>query len=106
MVQTDAEIDEFVRNHAETALHPSCTCKMGDATDPMAVVDNQGRVHGTSGLRVVDASIMPRVVTGNLNAPTIMLAEKIADAIRGRALPAVDTPYFKANGAPTRRNTA
>ncbi|MDN0085679.1 choline dehydrogenase, partial [Crenobacter sp. SG2305] len=85
MIQSDAEIDEFVRTHAETALHPSCTCKMGDASDPEAVVDNQGRVHGLSGLRVVDASIMPRIVTGNLNAPTIMMAEKLADVIRGRA---------------------
>ncbi|MGT2434359.1 TorF family putative porin [Cupriavidus basilensis] len=82
-VQTDAEIDAFVRQHAETALHPSCTCKMGSADDSMAVVDNEGRVHGLQGLRVVDASIMPRIVTGNLNAPTIMIAEKIADRIRG-----------------------
>ncbi|MGL4767296.1 MAG: choline dehydrogenase [Formosimonas sp.] len=102
MVQTDAEIDEFVKNHAETALHPSCTCAMGAASDPMAVVDNQGRVHGASGLRVVDASIMPRIVTGNLNAPVIMMAEKIADTIRGRSLPPSTAPYFKANGAPTR----
>jgi choline dehydrogenase len=101
-VRSDAEIDAFVRQHAETALHPSCTCKMGDASDPMAVVDHQGRVHGTSGLRVVDASIMPQVVTGNLNAPTIMLAEKIADHIRGRPPLAVQpVPYFVARGQAT-----
>ena len=57
---------------------------MGHADDPMAVVDGQGRVHGLEGLRIVDASIMPQVVTGNLNAPTIMMAEKLADVIRGR----------------------
>ncbi|KAF7959310.1 choline dehydrogenase [Cupriavidus sp. UYMU48A] len=97
MIQSDAEIDAFVRDHAETALHPSCTCKMGDASDPMAVVDNQGRVHGLSGLRVVDASIMPKIVTGNLNAPTIMMAEKLADVIRGRApLQRSNAPYYKA----------
>jgi choline dehydrogenase len=97
MVQSDAEIDAFVRDHAETALHPSCTCKMGDASDPMAVVDGEGRVHGAQGLRVVDASIMPKIVTGNLNAPTIMLAEKLADVIRGRTpLQRSTAPYYKA----------
>ncbi len=105
MVQSDAEIDAFVREHAETALHPSCTCKMGDASDPMAVVDNQGRVHGLTGLRVIDASIMPRIITGNLNAATIMIAEKLADVIRGHApLPRSAAPYYKASvtsgGAP------
>lgn len=101
MVQTDAEIDAFVREHAETALHPSCTCKMGDASDAMAVVDGEGRVHGASGLRVIDASIMPRIITGNLNAPTIMMAEKLADVIRKRApLPRSNAPYFKAEGSP------
>ncbi len=80
--QTDADLDEFVRAKAESAYHPSCTCKMG--TDELAVVDSQGRVHGAENLRVVDASIMPSIVSGNLNAPTIMLAEKLADRIRGR----------------------
>ncbi len=80
--QTDADLDEFVRAKAESAYHPSCTCKMG--TDELAVVDSQGRVHGAANLRVVDASIMPSIVSGNLNAPTIMLAEKLADRIRGR----------------------
>ncbi|MCS0627991.1 choline dehydrogenase [Telluria mixta] len=97
MVQSDAEIDAFVRDHAETALHPSCTCKMGDVSDPMAVVDGEGRVHGAQGLRVVDASIMPKIVTGNLNAPTIMLAEKLADVIRGHTpLQRSTAPYYKA----------
>ena len=103
-LRTDAELDAFVREHAETAYHPSCSNKMGPASDPMAVVDGYGRVHGMEGLRVIDASIMPQVVTGNLNAPTIMIAEKMADAIRGRAALAPSTaPYYKANGAPVRR---
>jgi choline dehydrogenase len=100
-LKTDAELDAYVRAHAETAYHPSCSCAMG--YDGMSVVDGEGRVHGIEGLRVVDASIMPRITTGNLNAPTIMLAEKIADRIRGRApLPRVEVPYYVANGAPAR----
>ncbi|WP_028206307.1 choline dehydrogenase [Paraburkholderia nodosa] len=100
-LKTDAEIDAFVRNRAETAYHPSCSCAMG--YDDMAVVDGEGRVHGLDGLRVVDASIMPRITTGNLNAPTIMIAEKIADRIRGReALARSGAPYFVANGTPAR----
>ncbi|TLX60936.1 choline dehydrogenase [Stutzerimonas nosocomialis] len=99
--RSDAELDAFVRRHAETAYHPSCSCKMG--LDEMAVVDGQGRVHGLEGLRVVDASIMPLITTGNLNAPTIMLAEKIADRIRGRTpLPRSDAPYFVAGDRPAR----
>ncbi|MFM0135777.1 choline dehydrogenase [Caballeronia grimmiae] len=90
---SDAELDAFVRAKAETAYHPSCSCKMG--YDDMAVVDGEGRVHGMQGLRVVDASIMPQITTGNLNAPTIMLAEKIADRIRGiKALEKRETPYY------------
>jgi choline dehydrogenase len=99
--QTDAELDAFVRQHAETAYHPCGTNAMGE--HDMAVVDGQGRVHGLQGLRVVDASIMPEVVTGNLNAPTIMMAEKLADAIRGRpALARADVPYFVAGDTPAR----
>ena len=99
--KSDAELDAFVREHAETAFHPSCSCKMGE--DDMAVVDAQGRVHGMQGLRVVDASIMPLIITGNLNATTIMIAEKIADRIRGRQpLPRSTADYYKANGAPVR----
>lgn len=93
--QTDAELDEFVRNHAETAYHPSCSCKMG--MDDMAVVDGQGCVHGLEGLRVVDASIMPLIITGNLNATTIMMAEKIADVMRGQKLPRSTAGYYKAD---------
>jgi choline dehydrogenase len=82
----DAAIDAFIRDKVETAYHPSCSCKMGALDDPLAVVDSQARVIGVSGLRVVDASIMPSITTGNLNAPTIMLAEKAGDHIRGRQL--------------------
>ncbi|HCI3965029.1 TPA: choline dehydrogenase [Pseudomonas aeruginosa] len=102
-VQSDAELDEFIRNHAETAFHPSCSCKMG--SDDMAVVDGQGRVHGMEGLRVVDVSIMPLIITGNLNATTIMMAEKIADRIRGRQpLPRSTVKYYVAGDAPVRGN--
>src|SRR5271167_4953732 len=77
-VQTDDQIDEFIRAKVESAYHPSCSCKMGDSNDPKAVVDPETRVYGVEGLRVVDSSIMPSITTGNLNAPTIMLAEKAA----------------------------
>src|SRR5699024_601927 len=80
-VQSDDEIDAWIRQNVESAYHPSCTCAMGEGEQ--AVVDGDGRVHGVQNLRVVDASIMPSIVSGNLNAPTIMLAEKLADAIRG-----------------------
>ncbi|XP_078270763.1 choline dehydrogenase, mitochondrial [Rhinoraja longicauda] len=83
-VQSDKEIDAFVREKADSAYHPSCTCRMGQASDPMAVVDPETKVIGLENLRVVDSSIMPSVVSGNLNSPTIMLAEKAADIIRGR----------------------
>ena len=85
-VQDDEQIDAFVREKAESAYHPSCTCRMGDPADRAAVVDSQARVIGVHGLRVVDSSIMPSITTGNLNAPTIMLAEKVADHIRGVSL--------------------
>jgi choline dehydrogenase len=94
-VTTDADIDAHIRRKAESAFHPSCTCKMGADDDPMAVVDGNLSVRGTEGLRVVDASVMPAVVSGNLNAPTIMIGEKAADIIRGMAtLPRVDVPVF------------
>jgi choline dehydrogenase len=80
-VQTDEEIDAFVRQFVESAYHPSCSCKMG--SDEMAVVDSETNVHGIKGLRVVDSSIFPTIPNGNLNAPTIMVAERAADLIRG-----------------------
>jgi choline dehydrogenase len=80
-VTTDAEISEFVRGALQTLYHPVGTCKMGN--DEMAVVDSRLRVHGIDRLRVVDASIMPRIIAGNTNAPTVMIAEKAADLMRG-----------------------
>ncbi|PHM29768.1 choline dehydrogenase [Xenorhabdus budapestensis] len=102
-IQTDEQLDAFIRERAETAFHPSCSCKMG--FDEMAVVDSQGRVHGVENLRVIDASIMPEIITGNLNATTIMMAEKIADKIRGHPpLPRSQAKYYVANGAPVRKS--
>ena len=96
-MQSDEDIDAFVRAKVESAYHPSCTCRMGSSSDPRAVVDNEGRVLGLECLRVVDSSIMPSITTGNLNAPTIMLAEKAADHIRGRTLlPRASLPYYVA----------
>jgi choline dehydrogenase len=81
-VRTDAEILDWVARDAETALHPSCTAKMG--TDAMSVVDPTSmRVHGTRGLRIVDASVMPFITNGNIYAPVMMIAEKAADLILG-----------------------
>jgi choline dehydrogenase len=97
-VQSDAEIDAFVRQHVESAYHPCGTCRMGGADDALAVVDPETRVRGVSGLRVVDSSIMPSITTGNLNAPTIMLAEKAADHILGGPLlPRATAAYYVAD---------
>lgn len=85
-VQTDAEIDAFIRDHAESAYHPCGTCKMGAASDPLAVVDPELRVIGVQNLRVADSSIFPRVTNGNLNAPSIMTGEKAADHVLGRGM--------------------
>ena len=96
-VTGDAAIDAFIRRSVESAYHPACTCRMGDPASPGTVVDPQARVVGIGGLRVVDSSIMPSITTGNLNAPTIMIAEKAADHILGRTpLPPSDAPSFVA----------
>jgi choline dehydrogenase len=96
-VQSDADIDAFIRDKVESAYHPSCSCRMGAPDDPLAVVDPQLKVRGLERLRIVDSSVMPAVTTGNLNAPTIMLAEKAADHIMGRGmLAADDAPYYAA----------
>jgi choline dehydrogenase len=86
-VQSDADILAAGTKNAQTVFHPACTCKMGPATDKATVVDDQLRVHGLQGLRVVDASIMPRMISANLNASTLAIAEKAADMIRGREAP-------------------
>ncbi|TIU97180.1 MAG: choline dehydrogenase, partial [Mesorhizobium sp.] len=83
-VQSDEDLDAFIRDHAESAYHPCGTCKMGRKDDPMSVVDPECRVIGVEGLRVADSSIFPRVTNGNLNAPSIMTGEKAADHILGR----------------------
>lgn len=87
-VQSDAEIDAFIREHAESAYHPCGTARMGRADDPLAVVDPEGRVIGVEGLRVADSSVFPRITNANLNAPSIMVGEKMADHILGRRLAA------------------
>jgi choline dehydrogenase len=92
-MQSDAEIDSFVRQGVETCYHPVGTCRMGTTDD--CVVDEECRVRGIAGLRVVDASIMPSIVSGNTNAPTIMIAEKASDLIRGKtALPRSAAPVW------------
>jgi 4-pyridoxate dehydrogenase len=83
-VESDDALDAFIRKTAITVHHPAGTCRMGAQDDPHAVTDDEGRVFGTQGLRVVDASLMPDLTSGNINAPVIMIAEKIADRVRGR----------------------
>jgi choline dehydrogenase len=101
-VETDEQILDWVRRDAETALHPSCTCRMG--TDEMAVVDpSTMRVHGVDGLRVVDASVFPFITNANLYAPTMMTAEKAVDLILGNTpLAPEHTPFYRhASDAPS-----
>lgn len=93
-VQSDDEIDNFIREHVESAFHPCGTCKMGSVDDPMAVVDQECRVIGVDGLRVADSSIFPRITNGNLNGPSIMTGEKASDHILGR------TPLARSNQEP------
>ena len=93
-VQDDAALDDFIRAHAESAYHPCGTCRMGRADDAHAVVDEEARVIGVTGLRVADSSIFPRITNGNLNAPSIMVGEKVSDHVLGRA------PLPPGNAAP------
>ena len=81
-LESDDELDEWMMREATTNQHISCTCKMGPVSDPMAVVDQCGRVHGIDGLRVVDASIMPDCIRANTNVTTMMIGERVADFIR------------------------
>ena len=83
-IQSDEQLDAFIRDHAESAYHPCGTCRMGHSDDPMSVVDPECRVIGVDGLRVADSSIFPRITNGNLNAPSIMVGEKASDHILGR----------------------
>ena len=90
-VRTDAEIDAWIRRNAETIYHPVGTVRMG--ADDKAPLDDQLRVRGIDSLRVIDASVMPTLIGGNTNAPTIMIAEKLSDIMRGKpALPRQDAP--------------
>ena len=94
-IESDADIERFLRAKVGTSYHPSGACRMG--SDAEAVVDSEGRLRTVARLRIVDASIMPRVVTANLNAAVMMMAEKVADRIQGRSpLPASDAPYYGA----------
>jgi choline dehydrogenase len=94
-VETDEEILGWVARDAETALHPSCTCRMG--SEELAVVDPATmRVHGLDGLRVVDASVFPTITNGNIYAPVMMVAEKAADLIRGNTpLPPEEASFYR-----------
>ena len=86
--QTDDELLDAATRRAQTTFHPGCSCRMGPASDPLAVVDDQLKVRGMEGLRVIDASIMPRMISANLNAATLMIADKASDMILGRTAPA------------------
>ena len=103
--QSDDDLDDFIREHVESAYHPCGTCKMGAASDKMAVVDPKCRVIGVEGLRVADSSIFPRITNGNLNAPSIMTGEKAADHILGRDMlpPSNDEPWINPNWKTSQR---
>ena len=103
-LQTDEQIDGFLREHLESAYHPCGTCKMGAVDDPMAVVDPECRVIGVDGLRVADSSIFPRITNGNLNGPSIMTGEKASDHILGRRLPSSNAePWYNPNWQSSQR---
>ncbi len=103
-LQSDDELDGFIREHAESAYHPCGTCKMGAVDDPTAVVDSECRVIGVDGLRVADSSIFPRITNGNLNGPSIMTGEKASDHILGRRLPSSNAEaWFNPNWAESQR---
>lgn len=104
-LQSDDELDAFISEHAESAFHPCGTCRMGRADDPNAVVNPQGQVIGVDGLRIADSSIFPRITNGNLNAPSIMVGEKISDHILGlNPLPrANDKPWIHPGWKATQR---
>ncbi len=103
-LQSDEELNGFIREHVESAYHPCGTCKMGAVDDPMAVVDPECRVIGVDGLRVADSSIFPRITNGNLNGPSIMTGEKASDHILGRRLPSSNAQaWFNPNWETSQR---
>ena len=89
---TNSQLDEIIRETADTAYHPSCTNKMGN--DKLSVVDEETRVHGLRNIRVIDSSIMPDIVSGNLNAATLMIAEKASDLILGKKEEPIEAGYY------------
>ena len=91
-IVSDEALNDFLRDHVESAYHACGTCRMGQASDPLAVVDSETRVIGVDGLRVVDSSIFPRITNGNLNGPSMMVGEKAADHILGKSLPRDESP--------------
>ena len=93
-MQSNEELDVFIKEHVESAYHPCGTCKMGDEKDPMAVVDPTTRVIGVEALRVADSSIFPQITNGNINGPSIMVGEKASDHILNKS------PLLKANISP------
>jgi choline dehydrogenase len=93
-VDSDTELNEFIKNKGDTAYHPCGTCKMGK--DNTSVVNEKLQVYGVENLRVVDASIMPKIITGNLNATTVMIAEKASDYILGKSLKTNNVEFFRA----------
>jgi len=102
--RSDDALDDVIREHAESAYHPCGTCRMGRTDDPRAVVDPQGRVIGVDGVRVADSSVFPRITNGNLNAPSIMVGEKVSDHILGRSLPPSNAePWRHPDGQAARR---
>jgi choline dehydrogenase len=95
-INSDDSLNNFIRSKGDTAYHPSCTCKMGN--DDMSVVDQDLKVYGVEKLRVVDASIMPNIVSGNLNATTVMIAEKASDLIQNKiTAEKVNIEFYKAS---------
>ena len=88
---SDADIAKWLKANILTQYHPCASCRMG--VDDMSVVDDEGLVHGVQGLRVIDASVIPQITSGNLQSPTLMVAEKIADRMKGKSLPAQVAHY-------------
>ena len=83
-MQSDDELDYFIKEHVESAYHPCGTCRMGKMDSPMSVVDETGKVIGVQSLRLADSSVFPQITNGNLNAPSIMVGEKVSDQILGK----------------------